>query len=143
LKNHDQRLQSEIKPGEVMKRILIISTLFVLSVALSGCAGGKAGGAGAQYGKPIPKEMVVTSTGAITDNPKDFEGKDVLVQGKITSECPSGCWFWVHDASGDMYVDINPSGLFIPQKVGSTVRVMGTVILNQDRPQVVGTGIEF
>ena len=126
-----------------MKRILIFSVLVVLSVALSGCGGGKAGGAKAQYGKPIPKDMVVTNTKTITANPKDFEGKDVLVQGKITSECPSGGWVWVHDTSGDIYVNMHPTNVFIPQKVGSTVRAMGTVVLDQDRPQVVGTGLEF
>ena len=125
-----------------MKR-LIVSVLLVTAVLVIAGCGAKAGGSKAQFGKVIPKEMATTDAKTITDSPKDFEGKDVLVQGKITSECPSGGWVWVKDNSGDIYVNMHPTNVFIPQKVGSTVRATGKVVLVDGRAQIVGEGLEF
>ena len=124
-------------------RVLISALVVGVLLAAAGCGSGKAGGAKAQYGKPIPKEMTITESKTIADSPKDFEGKDVVVQGKITSECPSGGWIWVKDASGDIYVNMHPTNVFIPQKVGSTVKAMGKVVLESGKPQIVGAGLEF
>lgn len=96
-----------------------------------------------KYGKAIPTGAQVVPAKDILDNPTGFEGKEVVVTGKITSECPSGGWVWVKDASGEIYVNMHPTNVFIPQKVGKTVKAMGTVVLEQGRPQVVGTGLEF
>jgi hypothetical protein len=110
-------------------------------VGLAAC-GGKAGAKNA-YGKPIPAEMPTTPAGDILSRPQDFDGKDVLVSGKITSECPSGGWIWVKDPTGEIYVNMHPTNVFIPQKVGTTVKTMGRVVLEQGRPQVVGRGLQF
>jgi uncharacterized protein YdeI (BOF family) len=96
-----------------------------------------------KYGKAIPTGAQVVPAKDILDNPTGFEGKEVVVTGKITSECPSGGWVWVKDASGEIYVNMHPTNVFIPQKVGKTVKAMGTVVLEQGRPQVVGAGLEF
>lgn len=96
-----------------------------------------------KYGKAIPTDAQVVSAKSILDNPAGFEGKEVVVTGKITSECPSGGWVWVKDASGEIYVNMHPTNVFIPQRVGKNVKAMGTVVLEQGRPQVVGTGLEF
>jgi uncharacterized protein YdeI (BOF family) len=96
-----------------------------------------------KYGKAIPTGAQVVPAKDILANPTGFEGKEVVVTGKITSECPSGGWVWVKDASGEIYVNMHPTNVFIPQKVGKTVKAMGTVVLEQGRPQVVGAGLEF
>lgn len=114
-----------------------VVTLFLLAA----CGGGA--GAKKTYGKAIPADMTVTPLVEILARPADFEGKEVLVKGRITSECPSGGWVWLKDTGGEIYVDMHPTGVFIPQKVGSTVKALGRVVLEQNRPQVVGSGLQF
>ncbi|MBM3332414.1 hypothetical protein FJY68_11305 [candidate division WOR-3 bacterium] len=128
-----------------MKKYIALGlTMLVAAAAVVGCGGGKAGTAKSKaFGKAIPVDMTVTSAKAILDSPHAWEGKDVLVAGKITSECPSGCWFWVKDETGEIYVDIHPTNLSIPQRVGKTVRAMGKVILESGQPSVVGYGLEL
>jgi hypothetical protein len=95
------------------------------------------------YGKAIPADMVVTTAENILTNPQAWEGKDVLVAGEITSECPSGGWIWVQDASGQVYVNMHPTNVFIPQHVGENVWAIGKVVLESGQPQVVGYGLEL
>lgn len=119
--------------------------LFVLAIAaaLIGC-GAKSGGAKSNvYGKAIPADMAVTTAKEVLDNPQAWEGKDVLVAGKITSECPSGGWIWVQDTTGQVYVNMHPTNVFIPQAVGKNVRAMGKVVLESGQPSVVGYGLEL
>ncbi|MBM3313767.1 hypothetical protein FJY70_04140 [candidate division WOR-3 bacterium] len=126
-----------------MKYIALGAAVMVVAAVFVGC-GAKTGGTKSNvYGKAIPADMVVTSAKTILDNPQAWEGKDVLVAGRIASECPSGCWFWVKDETGEMYVDIHPTNLSIPQRVGRTVRVMGKVVLDSGQPSVVGYGLEL
>jgi hypothetical protein len=112
------------------------------ALAASGCGTARKPRAEA-YGKTIPADMAVTSAGDIVNNPQAYEGRDVLVAGTITTECPSGGWIWVQDASGQVYVNMHPTNVFIPQKVGARVRAMGKVVIEGGATQVVGYGLEF
>jgi hypothetical protein len=120
----------------------LVTTIMVAAVLVAGMSGCRTTSV-SKYGKMIPGDARVVPTSEILSNPRGFEGKEVVVSGKITSECPSGGWIWVKDASGEIYVNMHPTNVFIPQKVGKTVKAMGTVVLEQGRPQVVGTGLEF
>jgi hypothetical protein len=125
-------------------RYLSIGAIVLASVLVAGWATGCGSAKQAPvYGREIPADMQVTTAGEILTSPEAFEGKDVLVSGKITSECPSGGWIWVKDGSGDIYVNMHPTNVFIPQRVGSNVRAMGKVVLESGSPQVVGYGLEF
>jgi len=124
-----------------MKHIVFVMVVLLVLGTIVGCGSASAGKSA--FGKPISADQAITSAKEIADSPKAFEGKDVLVKGKITSECPSGGWVWINDGTGDIYVNMHPTNVFIPQKVGSTVKAMGKVVLEQGRPQVVGTGLEF
>ena len=108
-----------------------------------GCAGGKTAAKRNTYGKAIPADMAVTPANDILSSPAAWEGKDVLVSGTITSECPSGGWIWVKDATGSVYVNMHPTNVFIPQAVGKNVRAMGKVVLDSGQPSVVGYGLEL
>jgi len=123
---------------------LALAATFVVAAAVIGC-GAKTTGAGKKgvFGKAIPADMVVTTAKEILTSPAAFEGKDVLVAGKITSECPSGGWIWGKDETGDIYVNMHPTNVFIPQKVGSMLRAMGKVVLESGQPSVVGYGLEL
>jgi hypothetical protein len=121
-----------------------LTLILVVAAFVVGC-GAKTGGTAKSnvYGKAIPADMAVTTAKEILTNPQAWEGKDVLVAGKITSECPSGGWVWVQDSTGQVYVNMHPTNVFIPQHVGKNVRAMGKVVLESGQPSVVGYGLEL
>ena len=109
-----------------------------------GCGAKKAGTAKSNaYGKAIPAEMTVTTAKEILTNPQAWEGKDVLLAGKIASECPSGGWIWLQDSTGQVYVNMHQTNVFIPQHVNGGVRAMGKVVLESGQPSVAGFGLEL
>jgi hypothetical protein len=127
-----------------MKKYIGLGLALVAAAVVGGC-GAKTGGTAKSnaYGKAIPADMAVTSAKEILTNAQAWEGKDVLVAGKITSECPSGGWVWVQDSTGQVYVNMHPTNVFIPQHVGKNVRAMGKVVLDSGQPSVVGYGLEL
>ncbi len=74
----------------------------------------------------------------IVKNEPAFDGKYVVIVGKIDSECGSGCWFIVDDGTAQLYVDILPSNFVIPQKRGSNVKVYGEVTTRDNDPLLIG-----
>jgi hypothetical protein len=127
-----------------MKKYIALGLALVVAAVVVGCGAKKAGTAKSNaYGKAIPADMAVTTAKEILSNPQAWEGKDVLVAGKITSECPSGGWIWTQDSTGQVYVNMHPTNVFIPQHVGKNVRAMGKVVLESGQPSVVGYGLEL
>jgi hypothetical protein len=127
-----------------MKKYIALGLALVVAALVVGCGAKKAGTAKSNaYGKAIPADMAVTTSKEILTNPQAWEGKDVLVTGKITSECPSGGWVWVQDSTGQVYVNMHPTTVFRPQHVGKNVRAMGKVVLESGQPSVVGYGLEL
>lgn len=78
----------------------------------------------------------------IIEDVSAFEDKMVVIEGKIETECPSGCWFIVDDGSASIYVDILPNNFVIPQKRGSEVRVYGEVTTQDGDPMMIGKIVE-
>ena len=72
-----------------------------------------------------------------------FDGKYVVIEGKIDSECGSGCWFIVDDGTAQLYVDILPSNFVIPQKRGAQVKVYGEVTTRDNDPLLIGKIVEI
>ena len=123
-----------------MKKILLISGLILIVGIAVSCGNARK----EKYGKEI-SNYKLTAIKDILAAPKEFEGKLVTIEGKISSECPSGCWFFVKVASGEfsVYVDIRPSGFAIPQYTGRKVLVEGTVFIDQSGPKIKGRGVEI
>jgi uncharacterized protein YdeI (BOF family) len=74
----------------------------------------------------------------IVKNESAYDGKDVVIQGKIDLECASGCWFILNDGSASLYVNILPSNFVIPQKSGSDAKVYGKVTTKNGDPILIG-----
>lgn len=74
----------------------------------------------------------------ILQNESAYDGKFVVIEGKIITECGSGCWFIVDDGTAQLYVDILPSNFVIPQKRGSQVKVYGKVTTRNNDPLLIG-----
>jgi hypothetical protein len=79
----------------------------------------------------------------IIEDASTYEGKMVMIGGKIETECPSGCWFIVNDGSASIYVDILPSNFVIPQKRGSEIKVYGEVTTQDGDPMMIGKIVEI
>lgn len=100
------------------------------------------GGKPKTYGKKISTQES-TSLAKILTDPESFENKTVVVSGKIFRECPTGCWFEVKEKNAILLVELSPSGIAIPQKVGKKVVVMGIVKLKDKRPYIIGEGVKI
>jgi len=96
-----------------------------------------------KYGEDISIQKL-TAIKDILANPKAYEGKLVAIEGKIATECPSGCWFYVEVTDGNItiYVDIGKSGFAIPQKKGKKILVEGTVVIKESGPMIQGKGVQ-
>lgn len=79
----------------------------------------------------------------ILENSTLYDGKMVVIEGLIETECPSGCWFILNDNTGSIYVDILPSNFVIPQKRGDDAKVYGKVIIKDGDPMIVGKMVEI
>ena len=120
-----------------LNKVLMYSLIIGIGIALVGCGGG------GKYGDPVPTDMPAKQIKEILAAPDQFDGKIVKVEGKIGEECPSGCWFYIEDGTGRIYVDINPAGFAIPQKVGSKVAIIGKVKKAEAKVAIFGTGVEI
>ena len=92
---------------------------------------------------PVKIEPPVVRIGDILTNPREYDGKEVIVKGKISRECPSGCWFNLQDGNAVIYIDLLPSNIVIPQKTGSSARVTARVISEGSDVYLVGSKVEF
>ena len=79
----------------------------------------------------------------IVKNEPAYDGKDVVIQGRIETECASGCWFVLNDGSASLYVNILPSNFVIPQKSGSDAKVYGKVTTKNGDPTMIGKIVEI
>jgi len=112
--------------------------VLALILPFSGCGKKEAD----RYGQEIANRTA-TKIQEILKKPGNFDNKTVTVQGQIIRECPTGCWFEVKQDSGIIYVDLNPSGFAIPQKVGKMAIVEGKVLVRNNQPMIAGTGVEI
>ncbi|MCG2821847.1 MAG: hypothetical protein L6371_08240, partial [Candidatus Atribacteria bacterium] len=127
-----------------INRINLIGLFLVISVivvSMAGCSGNSNKNS-ERYGVNITEKKVV-SVKDIYTNPSEYLNQTVRLEGKIVRECPSGCWFFLEDNTGTIYVDINPSGLSIPPKVGKKVVVEGVPENKNGRITIIGKGVEF
>jgi hypothetical protein len=88
-------------------------------------------------------ENEIAKISDILGNPKTYGGRIVTVKGKITSECPSGCWFTLQEGNAVIYIDLAPNNLVIPQKKGSTAIVTGEIIREGNDIYMVGSKVDF
>ncbi len=118
--------------------ILLILLSLTIAFTTYGCSKKES----EKYGQPINNRNT-TEIKEVLTAPEDFNGKDITIEGKIARECMSGCWFDVEGNGGTIHVDIKPSGLAIPQKVGEEVLVEGKVALRDGQLTLVGKGVEI
>ena len=85
----------------------------------------------------------IVKVAEILGNQKTYGGKTVIVEGRIATECPSGCWFTLKDGSAVIYIDLLPSNIVIPQKKGAFARVTAEVVDTGGDVYLIGKKVEF
>jgi uncharacterized protein YdeI (BOF family) len=131
------------------KRMLFMIVPLVLLIIAAACSQPLVSN-GNNLNEPVatPSPTVQTgqtggTIGAILEASADYKDKEVVLKGKIVQECGSGCWFIIQDSTGQIYVDLAPSNLVIPQKVGSTAKVSGVVTISKGTTYLIGKKVEF
>ena len=119
--------------------VLVIVILIILGI--SGCSSNSSDNS-ERYGVDITEERVVNVKDIYT-NPNEYLNQTIRLEGEIVRECGSGCWFFLEDETGTIFVDINPSGLSIPPKVGKKAVVEGVPENRNGRITINGKGVEF
>jgi hypothetical protein len=108
----------------VLKMILfLVAGLFV-----SGC-----GPKIEKFGEAPDEGAPKTAISSILNNPQKYQDKEVVIEGKISKECPGGCWMKVSDDSGGtIYVEMAGACFVpLPQRTGRPALVKG--IISQDK----------
>jgi uncharacterized protein YdeI (BOF family) len=109
-----------------MKKGFVVLAILLLGVSLNiiGC-----GSRIERFGEAPEETASKTSISTILFNPQNYIDKEVVVEGTIASECPTGGWINVRDASGaTIYVEMHSAPFApIPQRVGKSVLVKGLV----------------
>ena len=88
--------------------------------------------------EPVELSGEIVKIQDIIKNETAYKGEHVVLEGKIETECASGCWFILNDESASLYVDILPSNFVIPQKSGHDARVYGEVTVKDGDPMLIG-----
>jgi hypothetical protein len=130
----------ETEPAANLTRSLAITAvilgLIAVAIVTRGC------GSPETYGEPVT-ETSKTVVSDILQNMDAYAGKTVRVEGKIATECPSGCWFELAEGGAMIYVDMAPHGFAIPQYVGKNAVVQGTVVVEGKRARIHAKGVEI
>jgi uncharacterized protein YdeI (BOF family) len=116
-------------------RLPFLMTILTISMAVlsAGCL--------ANQGEKTISRNDTVQIGAILENPAAYNGTTVLISGKVVNQCGSGCWFFLDDGTGTLYVDLLPNNFAIPPMAGSKVTVEGTIHLQGRLPYMVGRNV--
>jgi hypothetical protein len=95
--------------------------------------------------KDVPSELKGDEVRIVDllQNATSYEGKMVLIEGNIETECPSGCWFILNDDTGSIYVDNLPNNFIIPQKRGEDAKVYGEVTIKNGDPMIISKMVKI
>lgn len=125
-----------------MKRIIIIIALVGISIAIGsvliGCSSSPAG---KLYGEAKPANAVSAKITDLKANPSDT--RTLVLEGVISSLCQTtGCWMYLDDDSGRIYVQF--LNFALPKdKIGAKATVWGSVAQTEKgEVKFVATGIE-
>ncbi len=114
---------------------LLLSAILLLSLFLAGC-GNEKFGAGVDPDAPKVQVKDVFLK-------QELIGKTVTLEGRIVSQCQSnGCWFFLQDETGQVYIDLARNQFSLPALPGKPVIASGTVARSQQNYLLIATGVE-
>ena len=117
-----------------MRNLLVIFTLLT-TLLLAGCGAEKYGaGVDSSAPKVTVKDLFLK---------KNLLGQKVTLEGKIGSQCQSnGCWFFLQDDTGQLYIDLATNKFSLPPMQNKQVAASGTVARSRNSILLIATGVE-
>lgn len=71
-------------------------------------------------------------------------GKRVNLKGVIVTQCQSsGCWFFLHDGTGQIFINLAPKNFTLPPKTGKSARVTGIVSEMEKNKFIIAEAVEI
>ncbi len=117
-----------------MKKILLIAA-FIIPLMLVGCGS-------ENYGAGVDASAQAVKVKDVFLN-KNLLGQKVTLEGKIVSQCQSnGCWFYLQDDSGQLYIDMATNKFSLPSMPNKLVAASGMVAKKQNNIVLIATGVE-
>lgn len=122
--------------GSTKSRVFSVVLLFALFF-MGACSGGREKyGAGVDTGLPVVQVRDVFLQ-------QDLLGQKVTLEGRIVSQCTSnGCWFYLKDDTGQIFIDLSRNGFELPSLPNRRVKASGTVARAQQAFLLIATGVE-
>ncbi|KAF0180229.1 MAG: nucleic acid binding OB-fold tRNA/helicase-type [Nitrospirae bacterium] len=118
-----------------MKRIFILFCIATLLTAA--CSSGEL------YGQGVPKDIPKVQVKDVLLKPS-LQGQIVALEGIVVTQCASnGCWFFLNDSTGQLFIDLAPKGFAIPPRTKKIARVFGMVQQKEGSAQLVAYGVEI
>lgn len=119
----------------MLRLCVFISAICVLFVTVA-CSGEK-------YKEGVDQSAPLVSVRDVMLKP-ELLNKKVVVQGNIISQCQSsGCWFFLKDSTGQIYVDLAQNNFALPPRIGKTAKVSGIVFRTGHGNILVASGVEI
>lgn len=118
-------------------RYYTLSIILFVSFALGACSGG-----GEKYGAGVDASLPVVQVKDVFLQ-QNLLGQQVTLEGRIVSQCASnGCWFYLQDDTGQVYIDLSRNGFELPSLPNKRVKASGTVARTQQAFLLIATGVE-
>lgn len=117
--------------------LLITIFLLVTTVLLvTGCAAEK-------YGADINKSAPLVKVKDVILNPS-LQGQTINLEGIITTQCQGdGCWFFLNDGTGQIFINLKPSGITIPPRTGKKAKVTGVAVNEGGNYMIIAHAVEI
>ncbi|MFN7921474.1 MAG: hypothetical protein U0Q16_15335 [Bryobacteraceae bacterium] len=80
----------------------------------------------------------------LVERPKEYLGKMVRTEGRISEQCQSmGCFFFFHSGGKTLRVELKDIAMTAPMREGRPAKVEGQIVPFSDGYQLYASGIEF
>lgn len=92
--------------------------------------------------KTISSPLKVT-IGEILEKGDSYGNQTLEITGTITTQCGSGCWFFISDKTGDLYVSLRPNNFVIPPSMGRQATIQGVLALDGTDITFIGSSVQI
>ena len=122
-----------------IKMAYIPIPLLILVFTLSGCA------SAGDNSLPLENNAAISNVGELWRNPDTYKGQEVVLCGKIERACPDdGCYFYLNDDTGTIYVDLKEiKSRISAKKNGAPIKVYGEFVSKGSSPYINAAQIEL
>lgn len=129
-----------MKRTGLLSRSVVGLSIMVAAMAVVACMTGCSKDQGTRLGVDIPRDAKVVKLASVVENPADYNGKNVVMNGIIAGQCPSLCEFFFKD--GVHKATIFPQGYKFPKLTsGKPVTVYAQVTAGEQRVVFSALGV--